>query len=472
VLSERYEQVTLVDRDDIIPACDGPAAPRKGVPQGRHAHALLTRGQLVMEELMPGLRAEVLAGGAPEGDALADFRLIFGGQRLPRVHSGLRVISTSRAHLERVVRQRVLLIPEVTTRARCDAVGLIADPDRVRGLRVVDRAPGSSAEVLDAELVIDASGRASRLPFWLRDIGVPVSAPQQIPVKLNYASCRFLMDPDALDGDIGIICGPSGPVPRTAALARLETGEWLLTVGGFGSDRPPLNIPGLLEFVEVLPCGHELDAAIRHGEPVGEPVPFRFPEATRRPYERRALPPGLLVMGDAACSQDPVYGQGMTVAALQAHALRADLHRGIGAPHTQRRIAAASRSAWVTARAADLALPGTPGGDSPARRAADAYMARVLSVAARDAAVATGFLRVTGLIDPPSALFRPRIMLPAIGPHHFRAPQHDTKRCGVPVIGLAGRLVAATLMVPAATAVGLLAITLALRKYLRTKQAR
>jgi 2-polyprenyl-6-methoxyphenol hydroxylase-like FAD-dependent oxidoreductase len=232
VLSERYEQVTLVDRDDIIPTCDGPAAPRKGVPQGRHAHALLTRGQLVMEELMPGLRAEVLAGGAPEGDALADFRLIFGGQRLPRVRSGLGVISTSRAHLERLVRLRVLRIPEVTTRARCDAVGLVADHDRVRGLRVVDRAPGSSAEVLDADLVIDASGRASRLPFWLRDIGVPVSAPEQIPVKLNYASCRFLMDRDALDGDIGIVCGPSGPVPRTVALARLETGVARRARGG------------------------------------------------------------------------------------------------------------------------------------------------------------------------------------------------------------------------------------------------
>ncbi len=247
VLADRYEQVTLVDRDDITSASDGPAAPRKGVPQGRHAHALLTRGQLVMEELMPGLRADLLAGGAPEGDALADFRLIFGGQRLPRVRSGLRVISTSRAHLERVVRRRVLRIPHVTIRGRCDAVGLLGDPDRVRGLRVVDRAPGSAAEVLDADLVVDASGRASRLPAWLRDIDVPIDAPEQILVSLSYASCRFRLDRNVLNGDIGIICGPSGPVPRTAALARLETGEWLLTVGGFVDDRPPLNIPGLLD---------------------------------------------------------------------------------------------------------------------------------------------------------------------------------------------------------------------------------
>lgn len=472
VLSESYEQVTLVERDDIRTASGGPAASRKGVPQGRHAHALLTKGQLVMEELMPGLRTDVLAGGAPEGDALADFRLIFGGQRLPRVHSGLRVISTSRAHLERVVRQRIMRLPQVSIRARCDAVGLVGDRDRVRGLRVLDRAPGSSAEVLDAELVVDSSGRASRLPFWLRDIGVPVTTPAQIPVKLSYASCRFLMDPDALDGDIGIICGPSGPIPRTAALARLETGEWLLTVGGFGRDRPPLTIPGLLEFVEGLPCGRELDAAIRHGQPVGDPVQFRFPVATRRPYERGTLPPGLLVLGDAACSQDPVYGQGMTVAALQAHALRADLRRGIGVPRTQRRMAAASRSAWVTARAADLALTGTPGGRSPARRIADAYMARVLAAAARDAAVATGFLRVTGLIDPPSALFRPRIMLPVIGPRHSCALSADTKRRRDPVIGLAARLIAATLIVPAASAIGLLGITLALRRYLRTRRAR
>jgi 2-polyprenyl-6-methoxyphenol hydroxylase-like FAD-dependent oxidoreductase len=473
VLSERFEQVTLVDRDDIALTPAERAAPRRGVPQGRHAHALLTKGQQVMEELLPGLRAELLAGGAPEGDALADFRLTFGGHRLPRARSGLRVISTSRAHLEGAVRQRVLSMPGVTVRAGCDAAGLVGDREGVRGLRVVDRAPDSAAGVLDADLVVEASGRASRLPHWLRDIGVPVSPPEQVAVALSYASCRFRMDPDVLDGDIGIICGPSATVPRTAALARLETGEWLLTVGGFGADRPPLDIPGLHAFVGTLPCGPELNRALRQGEPVSKPVPFRFPTATRYRYEHTgALPSGLLVLGDAACSQDPVYGQGMTVAALQARGLLADLRRGVGMAGVQPEVAAASRSAWQTARAADLALPGTPGRRSPAHRGATAYLARVQAAAAEDAAVAEGFLRVTGLIDPPSALLQPRILLPALGLRRPRVLPQFSDGHRIPQIGMTARLAAAALMAPTGAVVVLTCIGVALRKYLRAKSAR
>ncbi len=473
VLAESYEQVTLVDRDDVAAPSERPGQARKGVPQGRHAHALLSRGQQVMEELLPGLRAELLAGGAPEGDALADLRLIFGGQRLPRGRSGLRVISTSRAHLERSVSGRVLQIPRVAVRGRCDAVGLIGDGHRVRGLRVVDRAPGSAAEVMEADLVVDASGRGSRLPAWLRGIGVPVGSPEKIPVSLGYTSCRFLLDRDVLNGDIGIICGPSGPAPRTAALARLENDEWLLTVGGFGHDRPPLDIPGLLRFVAALPCGRELIGALEQGEQLTDPVPFRFPQATRTPYERAALPAGLLVVGDAACSQDPVYGQGMTVAALQARALQTHLRRGSGRRDAQARMAAASRPAWVTSRAADLALPGPPERLSPMQRAANAYLAHVLSAAARDIVVATGFLRVTGLVDAPTALLRPRIVLAAMGSRFSRALPHDSGRRHAQKIGLTTRLIAATLMVPAATvAVGLTGITVALRNFVRTRSGK
>ena len=257
-------------------------------------------------------------------------------------------------------------------------------------------------------------------------------------------------------------------------MARLETGEWLLTVGGFGADRPPLDINGLLGFVGALPCGRELDRALRQGEPVGEPVPFRFPTATRHRYESAgALPQGLLVLGDAACSQDPVYGQGMTVAALQAHALWADLRGGADAPRAQRRVAAASRSAWDTARAADLALPGTPGQRTPASRAANAYLARVQSNAARDATVATAFLRVTGLIDPPAALLRPRILLPALtGLSRPPAVPHFSGRLPVPHFGLTARFLTAALLTPAASVVILTSIGVALRKYLRACNAR
>ncbi len=415
-LLERFERVTIVERDGVPTSPHVLYEARRGVPQGLHAHALLTRGQLAMEELLPGLRDELLTDGAPEGDALADFRLAFGGHRLPRAHAGLRVISVSRPHLEGVVRRRVLKDPEITVRAHCDAVGLLLDGGVVHGLRIVDRTPGSAAEVLAADLVVDASGRGSRLPSWLADLGRPLPAPQQVSVDLSYVSCRLRLDPDALDGDIAIVCGPSSTTPRAASLARLEDGEFLLTVGGFGEDRPPADLVGLTAFTAPLVYGRDLADALRRAEPVSEPVRYRYLTGTRRHARPGGLPSGLVAVGDAACSQDPIYGQGMTVAALQAKVLRAELARTPSTTRIQRRLSAVSRPCWEAARTADLELPTATSRGTLPQRVTGAYVERVLAAAAHDPVVATRFLRSTGLVDRPTSLLRPRVLLPALDP--------------------------------------------------------
>ncbi len=184
---------------------------------------------------------------------------------------------------------------------------LVVDGGVVRGLRVVDRAPGSAAEVLRAELVVDGSGRGSRLVSWLADLGRTPAEPERVAVGLRYASCRLGLDPAVLGGDIGILCGPSVAVPRTASLARLENGEFLLTVGGwvggFGDDRPPTDVPGLVAFIDPLPWARpgrrpSTGGPDRSSRPV--PVPHGHPAVCRssrtppRPAgpRRRGLHPG------------------------------------------------------------------------------------------------------------------------------------------------------------------------------------
>jgi 2-polyprenyl-6-methoxyphenol hydroxylase-like FAD-dependent oxidoreductase len=440
VLAERFARVTVLDRDEL--ATDD-IEPRRAVPQGRHAHALLARGQRALDELFPGLSAELVADGAPEGDLLGDYRLHFGGHRLCRGTSGLRALSVSRPYLENRVRRRVAATPGVRLRADCDAVGLeTAQRNRVTGVRLVARAPGSAPELIGADLVIDAAGRGSRLPAWLEELGIDPPPQQRIPLGLGYASCRFGLDPEVLQGDLGVIWGPVGARPRVAALALVETGEWLLTVAGLGGDHPPLDPTGMIAFAASLPCP-DLAHALRDAEPTTAAVPYRFSAATRRRYDRLPnLPDGLVAIGDGVCSLDPIYGQGMTIAALQAMTLRRAPRDGHGTRALQTHAVAATRSAWGLAAAADRALPGVVSHRRTVERAVARYLDGVQRAGSRDRAVATRFLRVTGLMDRPSALLRPTVLLRVL--HAWR----PTPSAATPRRCMTARLAAASLLTP------------------------
>lgn len=457
-LADRFAHVTLLERDPP-PTAPVAAQPRRGVPQGKHVHALLAGGRRALDEIFPGLSAELVGDGAPEGDMLGDYRLGFGGHWMRRGTSGLRALSVSRPHLESTVRKRVLATAEVGMRSGCDVVGVVADGrDRVTGVRLVDRSPGSAAEVLDADMVVDASGRGSRLPAWLEGLGHRPPAAQRVPVGIGYSSCRYRLAPDALDGDIGLVWGPTPGLPRAAGFARIETGEWLFTAIGVGGDHPPRDHDGLLEFAAGLPCP-VLPDVLRRAEPTTGVATFRFPAAVRRRYDRvPGLPVGLVAVGDGVCSLDPIYGQGMAVAAMQAVGMRDDLRAGRSTRRMQARAVAASRTAWDLAKGADLALPCVPGRRGLAQRAAARYVRGLQAAASRDAGVATGFLRVVGLVDPPSRLLRPRVVARAV---RLRATGPGGSGLRAMTVGL----VASALAVPAGSlSATVLMIVVAMRR--------
>ena len=184
----------MIDRDEL------PETPthRRGVPHGRHLHALAARGQQALEELLPGLTAELVADGAPAGDLLADARFYLSGHRLRQAHSGLMLLCASRPLLEHHVRARVRALPNLRLLDRCDVVGLVTSPDgrRVTGVRVLRRADGSAEELLDADLVVDASGRGSRTPAWLEALGYPPPQQEQVQIGLGYATRTYRLPAD------------------------------------------------------------------------------------------------------------------------------------------------------------------------------------------------------------------------------------------------------------------------------------
>src|SRR5262245_6631523 len=282
VLADAYQRVTVLERD-ALPAV---AAHRRGVPQGRHAHGLLAGGRVALEELFCGLTDELVAKGALTGDLQADTRWYNQGLRLCRAPSDLRALAASRPLLEGCVRERVRALPNVRLVDRCDAVGLATTPDgrQVQGVRVLRRADGSAEEVLGADLVVDATGRGSRSPVWLEQLGYPRPAEEELRIDVAYASRVYRRRPDHLDGDRAVLVAATVDRPRTAAMLAMEGDRWMVTLASYRGPRPPTDPDGFTAFAATL-LAPDVFEVICEAEPLGEAVPARYPASVRRRYE-------------------------------------------------------------------------------------------------------------------------------------------------------------------------------------------
>jgi 2-polyprenyl-6-methoxyphenol hydroxylase-like FAD-dependent oxidoreductase len=408
-----YERVTILDRDTIP---DGPQA-RKGVPQGRHLHLLLSRGAEIMDAMFPGLLADLEAGGAPVARSWDRAWVELGGHQfaLDDEISGSPVIGLTRPFLEHNVRERVRALPGVEIRDRTEATGLLATPggELVTGVRAYG--PQGAYE-LGADLVVDATGRTGRAPVWLKELGYAPARESSLGVDILYVSRRVKM-PDVLGPLIFMGISPNPAVPRAVGMEAQEDGTWIVTAVGYTGDHPPMDDAGFDAYVSAAMPEH-LAKALRDAEPVTEFVSHRYPANLRRRYELiRRFPSGFLVFGDALCSFNPLYGQGMTVASLQAQALRRCLLRpgadpAAGSRFARRFFAEASlpvANAWQMALGEDLALPGVAGRRSPWMRWYVFYVRHLKIAASRDPATAEAFLRVVRFLDP-----YPRLALPDV----------------------------------------------------------
>jgi 2-polyprenyl-6-methoxyphenol hydroxylase-like FAD-dependent oxidoreductase len=404
VLSGSYAEVTIIERD-TLPAA---AVPRKGVPQGQHAHALLARGREIMDELFPGLTEHLVSRGAPQGRG----RFYSGGGYFCPIPNGPQALFVSRPCLETEVRARLAALPNVHILENCDAVGLVTSEDHslVTGIRF-RRRTGSAEEILRADLVVDASGRGSHTPAWLEALGYAPPQVEWVEVKMGYATRLYRRQPDHLNGDLMVNVAPTPANKRACGMLAQEGERWIVTLAGYFGDYPPTDEPGFLEFARSLPVPDVYDV-IRTAAPLSDPVPFKFPANQRRHYEKLArFPEGLLVIGDALCSFTPIYGQGVSVAAAEALALRDCLAAGTG-QLARRYFKQAGRIvdiAWSIAAGNDLSLSGAKAGVTPPMRFIQWYMGKLQIAARYDPAVALAFMKVANLMTPPPSVLHPRI---------------------------------------------------------------
>nr|WP_245830259.1 FAD-binding protein [Mycobacterium numidiamassiliense] len=411
-LSEFFETVTVVERDPL-PTC--PAA-RRGVPQGRHLHGLLPRGAHVLEELFPGILDQLVEDGAHyvDGRDLSQVHYEAGGHVLVRAGSApsFTAFLATRPFLEEHVRARVRGIANVTLLDDHDVVELIATSDwhRVTGVQAVNRRTRDDVR-LSADLVVDATGRGSRAPMWLNAFGYESPREDHVVVQLTYVSQLLRIPPGVLH-EWGFVVGAVPGRPRGLGILRSENDTSILTVFGIAGHEPHPDLISMCEFVEDCAPPHLL-AAVRAAEPIGETTRHRQPSSRWRRYDKmRRFPEGLLVIGDAICSFNPIYGQGMTVAALEALALRRCLSNGTRdlAQRFFRLAAIPIRQAWELSANPDLSLPEIEGTPTLLTRLLNVYVDRVLTAAEYDPVAVDHFLRVTSFIDPATRLLRPDMM--------------------------------------------------------------
>ncbi|MGH3754051.1 MAG: FAD-dependent oxidoreductase [Pseudonocardiaceae bacterium] len=404
VLTDAYRKVTVIDRD-VLPVI---GAHRRGVPQERHQHVLRAGGRAVLEELFPGFTAQAVQAGAQTADALGHCRWLLAGYRLRQAAIGLPALFASRPFLEGQVRARVRALPGVTVMERTDVAGLTTTAGRrVTGVQVRDR-EGNLGQVA-ADLVVDATGRGSRTPVWLAELGYQRPVEDRVDIGLGYATRTYQLRPGALGQDKLILVGATLDNPRMGGLTMLEGERHMVTLGGILGDHPPTDPAGFDAFAASLPFP-DIAEAIAGAQPLDDPVAFRFPASVRRRYEwLEQFPDGLLVLGDAVCSFNPVYGQGMTVAANQALVLRRLLARSATPAPGQyfRAIAKTVDPPWDIAVGADLAFPGVLGTRTAKIRLANTYLPRLLAAASSDVTLGAAFVRAMGLLDRPEGLLRP-----------------------------------------------------------------
>ena len=426
VLTDHFARVTILERDRFP---DRPEF-RKGVPQSRHLHGLLERGQVLLENLFPGLAAELTAAGARILELPGDVLLLSPVGWHRRFRPGLKFLACSRELLEWSIRRRLATISKVHFLEEHDVTGLLANPDHtsVTGVQLRSRQEdifGASKE-LEGDLVVDASGRHSRTPEWLQAIGY--SRPQETVINsfAGYSS-RYYAPPENFQADWSVLfLQPKPPgIARGGVLLPLEGNRWQVTLVGAARNYPPTDEAGFLEFARSLrsPMLYQI---IKNATPLSPIYGYQGTENHLRHYERlHQWPEQFIVLGDAVCAFNPVYGQGMTVAVQVAMGLDQSLreHRRRYPSRTlkgfsrrfQQRVAKINAPVWLLATGADFSYPTTEGG----RRSLFAhimhpYIQRVAQVSTVDPEVCRALFKVTNLISSPTTLFRLSLLLRVI----------------------------------------------------------
>ncbi|MDZ7962414.1 MAG: FAD-dependent monooxygenase [Aulosira sp. DedQUE10] len=424
VLSKYFNRVTIIERDRL----SAQPEQRPGVPQAHHFHILLKRGLDVMEQLFPGIQTELAASSAIAINASANFLWYGLGGWTPRFNSDLNVYSLSRNLLEWIIRRRIAANNRVVIVQATIVTSLLSNPSKtqVTGVRVrqkidssIDACPIQTD--LTADLVVDASGRNSRAPHWLEAMGYTAPKETVINSFLGYTSRLYKLRENFQADWQGVLVTAKAPGTRSGVMSAVEGNLWIVTLAGIGRDYPPVDEAGFLDFARSLrnPIIYE---AIKDAQAISPLSAYHRTENRWLHYEKLSrLPSGFVLLGDAVCAFNPVYGQGMTTAALGTLALDECLSKQLSR-HTDGNLVGLSQSfqkqlskiiavPWMMATSEDFRWHTTVGGrPSFFTRLMHLYLDQVLLLAAKSLEIHKLFLEVMHLLKPPSIFFHTKVL--------------------------------------------------------------
>lgn len=415
VAARHFDSVTSIDRDRL------PEEPRwrKGVPQSHHGHILLRGGQNVFNHYFPGLTTDLLAKGSVEVDMANDICWYHSGGWKKRFASGMTMLCQTRGFLEHYIRQRLMQLPNVAILPNTKVQGFGARGGRITGVELAD------GVFLEADLVIDASGRNSDTPRLLRSLGFGSPEVSELKVDIGYSTTLFT-PPEGVRDWKAMLIHSRPPATRTAALLPTEGGRWIVTLLGWQGDYAGGDVESFLDWTQGLPVP-DMYEVLREATCVEDVFRWRFPTNLRRHYDKlTSAPEGLVVVGDANTSLNPLYAQGMAHGAIGTSILDMCLAEQREAAGTGRIAGLAKRfhraygqfldECWFTSTVEDYGAVSAGGGGRLVSKLASWYLGKVTEMTWRDEGVAREFIDVMHLQRAPTSLMRPSVAVKALLP--------------------------------------------------------
>ena len=410
VLADYFEKVIIVDRD----ALPKTPQPRIGVPQSVQPHVLFTKGYQIINELFPGIKKQLTANGAITIDWTQEFKHYIEGNwgLVTQQPSEIVSVTCSRYLLEWTIRQELLKLPQISFKEQSKVTGLVYDDnsDRITGISLY------SSVDLDADLIVDASGRSSQASQWLQAINLNPVPETIVNPFLGYATRRYKLPNIDTDWKVLLISQTPPKNTRLGYLAKIENGEAIATLGGYSKDFPPLDEAGFLKFASSL-AQPEFYQTIVDATPTSPIYAHRATANRLRNYEKIKLPLGFVALGDAVCALCPVYGQGMTIAALGAKTLQSWLNNSslkqLNNNRFQKQLAKNNSFHWMLATSQDARFPATVGGKQGKKGIVDklmSYMNKLLSKSTIDSQTHLLLLEVSHLLRSPLFLYHPAVI--------------------------------------------------------------
>ncbi len=413
ILAKHFKQVTIIERDRLPES----PIPRGSVPQSFQVHGLLTKGALLLEEFFPGFLKQLESNGSFTGNFPEEFNVFWAGQWLPKFPSDITIYFQSRPFLEWQIRQRVKANCNIAFLTETTVTDLIASPDQTRvvGVKIQSQ---TASEIL-ADLVVDASGQATITTKCLEKLGYPSPAITSIPINITYAG-RIYRDPKNLAGKyqpVGI-----NPMPhsfhRMGLFLPIEDNKWIAGLAGYTGEQPPNNEEGFLEFARSL-AQPQVYERLKNAEPLTPIFLYKMPASVRRQYEKLAkFPLGLLPIGDSICKFNPIYGQGMTVCALEAKVLDRCLGECQSLAQLQRKylraVGKTIDTPWNLTVSEDVQYLASEASKLPLDQLSQWYLKNLFAVCLINRDVCLEFFRVVHMVKQPTALFSPRVLLPVL----------------------------------------------------------